>query len=132
MAENVFYFCWEKASKHPPSYQKHYSDYLKHPNPETFFISPATPDENKNIIKFLKSSKSVGPKQHTNKNSSINQRQNLYPPFWTHNKSFSTDCFPNICKTEIVIPIFKTESRLLCNNYRPISLLLNISKTIEK
>ena len=43
-----------------------------------------------------------------------------------------TGCFPNICKTAKVIPIFKTESRLLCNNYRPISLLSNISKIIEK
>ena len=48
------------------------------------------------------------------------------------NKSFATGCFPNICKTAKVIPIFKTESRLLCNNYRPISLLSNISKIIEK
>ena len=43
-----------------------------------------------------------------------------------------TGCFPNICKTAKVIPIFKTESRLLCNNYRPISLLSNIIKIIEK
>ena len=48
------------------------------------------------------------------------------------NKSFSTGCFPNICRTAKVIPIFKTESRLLSNNYRPISLLQNISKIIEK
>ena len=48
------------------------------------------------------------------------------------NKSFSTGCFRNIYKTAKVIPIFKTESRLLCNNYRPISLLSNISKIIEK
>ena len=48
------------------------------------------------------------------------------------NKSFSTGCFPNIGKTAKVIPIFKTGSRLLCNNYRRISLLSNISKIIEK
>ena len=48
------------------------------------------------------------------------------------NKSFATGCFPNICKTAKVISILKTESRLLCNNYRPISLLSNISKIIAK
>ena len=48
------------------------------------------------------------------------------------NKSFSTGCFPNICTTAKFIPIFKTESKLPCNNYRPISLLSNISKIIEK
>ena len=47
-------------------------------------------------------------------------------------KSFSTGCILNIRKTAKVIPIFKAESRLLCNNYRPITLLLNISKIIEK
>ena len=31
-----------------------------------------------------------------------------------------------------VVPIFKSETRSLCNNYRPISLLSNISKIIEK
>ena len=31
-----------------------------------------------------------------------------------------------------VVPIFKSETRLLCNNYRPISLLSNIGKIIEK
>ena len=48
------------------------------------------------------------------------------------NKSFSTGCILNIRKTAKVIPIFKAESRLLCNNYRPITLLSNISKIIEK
>ena len=48
------------------------------------------------------------------------------------NKSFSADCFPNICKTVKVISIFKTESKLLFNNFKPISLWLNISKIIEK
>ena len=31
-----------------------------------------------------------------------------------------------------VVPIFKSELRLLCNSYRPISLLSNIGKIIEK
>ena len=48
------------------------------------------------------------------------------------NKSFATGSFTNICKTAKVILIFKTESRLPCNNYRPISLLSNINKSIDK
>ena len=31
-----------------------------------------------------------------------------------------------------VIPVFKIETSLLCNNYRPISLLSDIGKIIEK
>ena len=48
------------------------------------------------------------------------------------NKSFQSGIFPDIFKIAKVIPIFKSESRVLCNNYRPISLLSNISKLIEK
>ena len=48
------------------------------------------------------------------------------------NKSFETGIFPDICKVAKVVPIFKSETRLLCNNYRPISLLSNIGKITEK
>ena len=37
-----------------------------------------------------------------------------------------------MCKIAKVIPIFKSETRLLCNNYRPISLLSNTGKIIEE
>ena len=48
------------------------------------------------------------------------------------NNSISKGIFPNICKLAQVILIFKNDSRLLCNNYRPISFLSNISKIFEK
>ena len=48
------------------------------------------------------------------------------------NLSFKTGTFPEILKLALIIPIFKKGSRLICNNYRPISLLSNISKLIEK
>ena len=37
-----------------------------------------------------------------------------------------------MCKIAKVVPIFKSETRLLSNNYRPITLLPNIGKIIEK
>ena len=40
--------------------------------------------------------------------------------------------FLDICKLAQVIPIFKNDSRLLCNNYRPISLFSNMCKIFEK
>ena len=48
------------------------------------------------------------------------------------NLSFSTGLFPKILKQAKIIPIFKKEDQQDCNNYRPISLLSNISKIIEK
>ena len=46
-----------KLQSNIPPPRKHYIDYLKHPNPKKCFISPISPDEIKNMIKSLKSSK---------------------------------------------------------------------------
>ena len=48
------------------------------------------------------------------------------------NLSFETDTFPETLKQANVTPIFKKDNHTLCNNYRPISLLSNISKGIER
>ena len=40
--------------------------------------------------------------------------------------------FPNVFKIAKVVPVFKAESRIICGNYRSISLLSNIGKIIEK
>ena len=48
------------------------------------------------------------------------------------NKSFQSAIFPEIFKIAKVIPIFKCESQVICNNYKPISLFSNIGRLIEK
>ena len=48
------------------------------------------------------------------------------------NQSFSSGIFPSILKTRKIIPICKTGSKLECSNYRPISLLSNIDKILER
>ena len=48
------------------------------------------------------------------------------------NLSFSSGIFPERLKTAKVTPIFKKGSKLECSNYRPISLLFNLDKIIEK
>ena len=40
--------------------------------------------------------------------------------------------FPSALKTAKVVPISKKDSKLDYSNYRPISLLLNIEKILEK
>ena len=47
-------------------------------------------------------------------------------------KSFTSGVFPSMCKIAKIVPIFKNQSRLYYNNYRPTSLLSNIGKVIEK
>ena len=40
--------------------------------------------------------------------------------------------FPSVSETSKVIPIYKASSKLECSNYRPISLLSNIDKILER
>ena len=48
------------------------------------------------------------------------------------NKSFSEGKFPHAMKLADVYPLFKSKERTEPNNYRPISLLLTLSKLLEK
>jgi hypothetical protein len=48
------------------------------------------------------------------------------------NLSTSTGIFPSKLKTSRTVPIFKAGSTLICDNYRPISLLSTLSKILEK
>ena len=43
-----------------------------------------------------------------------------------------TGVFPSVLKIAKVVPVFKKDSKLDYSNYRPISLLSNIEKILEK
>ena len=93
-----------------------------------------SPEEVTNIILDSKTSKITSPNSLPQK--IIKQIEKLYP-FHFHNselinKFFAQGIFPLAFKTPKIVPIFKSKSRLLCNNYRPIFLLSNVIKIIEK
>ena len=48
------------------------------------------------------------------------------------NRSITEGKFPKIFKNADVIPLYKSGATDLCNNYRPISLLLTMLKLLEK
>ena len=48
------------------------------------------------------------------------------------NNSLKSGKFPTQMKTAIVVPLYKSKGRDYVNNYRPISLLMTISKLLEK
>ena len=48
------------------------------------------------------------------------------------NKSLEEGVFPNLMKDADTVPLFKSKCRQDCNNYRPISLLITLSKLLEK
>ena len=112
--------------------QNKYSEYLKNPNANSFFISPTNSDEVLSVIKELKNNKSTGPSSIHSKLLKLFQTALSKPISLIANLSFSSGTFPDNLKIANVIPIFKKDDPTICNNYRPISLLPNISKIIEK
>ena len=111
-------------------FSKHiFTDFLKNCNSKSIFISPTDQKEVASCISSLK----------------LNKSNSIHPKILTLlleelsiilakliNLSFSTGCFPDVLKTAKVIPFFKKDSSLEVSNYRPISLLSNIDKIIEK
>ena len=112
--------------------KKHFSNYLKDPITDTFFISPTTPEEVYKSIQELQVNKSSGP---------ISIRTKILKPAKDTlsgtlseliYKLYLSGIFPNVFKIAKVVPDFPAESRILCSNYRPNYRLSSIGKIIEK
>ena len=117
--------------KIPPT-KKTFTDYLKTPNLENFTIGLTSADEISDLMCSLDSSKSVDPCSIPTKILKIARKIVSLPLSELINNSISKGTFPDVCELAQVIHTFKNDSRLLCNNYRPISLLSNISKIFAK
>lgn len=111
---------------------KNFTSYLKNTNPHTFMAQPTTPNEIEDIIKSFDTSTSAGPNSIPNKIIKLISSSISTPVSNIANHSLSTGTHPNILKITKVIPIHKKDSKLEVVNYRPISLLSNINKIIEK
>ena len=84
------------------------------------------------IISKLDTTKGTGPNSipqellKSIKSSIAKPLSNLF------NMSFSEGKCPSFLKLSSVLPIYKKDSKLIVANYRPISLLSNINKILEK
>ena len=122
----------ENIDKRTPKSKKKFSDYLKNHNLTSFLLSPATEREISNIIVSLNARKATGPNSIPNFVLKEFKEELKKPLTIITNMSFISGQFPTKGKEAHIIPSYKKGDKLECSNYRPISLLPNISKIIEK
>jgi hypothetical protein len=101
-------------------------------NPNSIFIGNVNENEILDIVNKFKNKKST---DFANLDMMLvkNIVDCIVTPFtYICNQSFLTGIFPNTMKTAKVIPIFKSGDSHQFTNYRPISLLSQFSKILEK
>ena len=125
---NYFASIAETAKKNMKHSHKYH---LSNENDNTLFRQPTNKEEITNISS-LNSNKASGPNSIPYrillllKNEISKQLADLF------NLSFMTGIFPSVLKIAKVVPVFKKDSKLDYSNYRPITLLSNIEKILEK
>ena len=116
--------------KHVP---KHFSSFLQNSNPHNFFIMPTNVTQVINRINDLNSSKSLGPYSTPTDIFHLIKLNVAEPLTEIINLSFEEGVYIDQLKIAKVVAIFKEKGcNMDCTNYRPISLLSNINKIIEK
>ena len=110
-----------------------FAKYLPNMNEYNFFITPTDSIEVIDIINDLKSNKATGPNSIPNEILHFIKLIIAGPLSKLINLSFEKAIYFDNLKISKAVPIFKDKGNLLeRNNYRPISLLSNINKIIEK
>ena len=99
---------------------------------QSMFLLPATQLEIKNLILSLPNKSSSGYDNISNILLKKLLHCLLEPLEIIFNKSLYEGTFPDKIKLEDITPLHKSKSTHDCNNYRPISLLITISKLLEK
>ena len=114
-----------------PKTPKSFDSYLKIQTKALFFLSPTIKEDVGDIVSTLKTYKTAGQVLFLEEFLKISKNA-CKPISDLINLSFPSGNFPEILKQAKGIPIFKKGDQQNCNNYRPISLLSNISKILEK
>ena len=129
---NYFTNVGPSIEKKIPKSKKPFSSYLGEANPSNIILNPCDAEEINDIISSFGASKASGP---------YSIPTNLLKEFSNHfsvpisiiiNKSLNEGIFPQSLKIALVCAIFKKGDKTSCANYRPISLLSNISKIYER
>ena len=106
--------------------------YLGSMKDSNMFLTLTKPNDIDVLIDNMKVNKGAGPNSIPTKILKDYKSEFAKPLSDMINTSFTTGIFPSALKVANIIPIHKKGDKLDCNNYRPISLLSNISKIFEK
>ena len=112
--------------------QNTYDDFLTNPIEQSFKFDLTSDEEIITYIKSLKKNKSNGPFSISNTLFKKFKTPLSTPLTLLINLTFTKEKLPDILKIGNIFPIHKKNCKIYVNNYRPISLLSNISKIIEK
>ena len=121
------------ANKVPKSSQS-ISNYLEllQKNSESLFFAPSSTEEIRKIIASLPAKRSCGSDNISNVLLKEIAPILCEPLSIITNQSMHTGIFPDLMKLAEVVPLYKSKSRENETNYRPISLLITMSKVMEK
>ena len=132
MFNNHFSQVGQKLKKSIRPTNKKYDDYLNERVENSFIIEPTNNDEVLSIIKQFKNSKATGPNSLNTIFLKKCAKELSEPLALLFNMSFSNGIFPESLKLANIIPIHKKDDKTFVNNYRPISLISNIDKIMQK
>ena len=115
-----------------PQCNKRFSDFLGDMNPYCITLNPCTFVEIRELISSVNWSKASGP--YSIPSNIVKSFKDVFyePLLAIVNKSLSEGIFPDLLKFATVHPIYKKGDKTKCANYRPISILSNISKILER
>ena len=101
-------------------------------NSNSMYLSPTYENEISKLIGQLPNKKSHGYDKINNCLLKELLPVITLPLTIAFNKSLEEGIFPDCMKDADTVPLFKSKCELDCNNYRPISLLITLSKLLEK
>ena len=99
---------------------------------KSLFLKPTDSTEIINIINKLPNKNSSGNDEISNVLLKKLLPSIIYPICIIFNDSLTSGKFPEFMKHADIIPLYKGKSKIETTNYRPISLLLTLSKVLEK
>ena len=96
------------------------------------YLDPITPAEIKQLINKLPAKDSSGYNNISNNLLKHIKESMIKPLTYIFNLSLSSGIFPDNMKLAEIIPLYKKGTKDEVTNYRPISLLITMSKLLEK